>query len=61
MAMQAAETTMVSEQMSLRYFLDSGNSPDPIDMKETWRKVLGRDRRMPINITIIEKTTVHCE
>lgn len=61
MAMQAAETTMVSDRMSPRYFLGSGNSPDPIDIKDTWRKVLGRDRRMPINITMIEKTTVHCE
>jgi hypothetical protein len=39
----------------------AGHSPENIDMKETWFKVLGRDITIPINIAIIEKITVQSE
>lgn len=32
-----------------------------MDMNETWARVLGMDSTIPINMTMTEKTTVHCE
>jgi len=39
----------------------AGHTPENIDTKETWFKVLGRDSTIPISVTIIEKITVHSE
>jgi hypothetical protein len=34
-------------------------SPENIDMKETWFRVLGKDITIPISVAMTEKTTVH--
>lgn len=39
----------------------AGYSPENMDMKETWFRVLGSDMTIPINMVIIEKTTVQRE
>lgn len=57
-----SEAAMVSKQAEGKCQAESaGHLPENIDMKETWRNVLGKDITIPISITMTEKTTVHCE
>lgn len=59
--MKAKHQWLASKSRGVGHAQCAGHLPENIDMKETWRNVLGRDITIPISITMTEKTTVHCE